>query len=92
MTTLTEHACPSLKSGVRLHFDSTRNQWVLLAPERILALDTIGVMLIKKLNGKNSLSEIATQCAHDYDAELPDIQADILAFAQTLMDKHILHL
>ena len=33
---------PSLPRGVRVQYDSVREKWVLLAPERAVTLDQIG--------------------------------------------------
>ena len=89
---LSQHSCPRLRPGVRLKFDPVRHQWVLLSPERVLTLDSIGVQLIQKMNGQMQLATIALDCASEYDAPLAKITSDILHFVQTLIDKTIVEL
>lgn len=89
---LSQHSCPRLRPGVRLQFDPVRHQWVLLAPERVLALDSIGATLIQKMNGKMQLATIAADCASEYDAPMAEITSDIIGFVQTMIDKMIVEL
>ena len=91
-TSLDGNSYPRLRPGVRLQWDHVRKQWVLLAPERVLTLDEIGVALIKKLDGNRRLSSVALDCSHEYDAPLTEITRDIMDFVQTLVDKQILEL
>ncbi|MCF5928581.1 pyrroloquinoline quinone biosynthesis protein PqqD, partial [Xanthomonas perforans] len=39
MSGITRHSQPALRAGVRLQHDRARDQWVLLAPERVVELD-----------------------------------------------------
>ena len=48
-----------LARGVRLREDAVRNQTVLLAPERVIALDEIAVAIIKEIDGHRNLDRIA---------------------------------
>ena len=89
---LSQQSCPRLRPGVRLQFDAVRQHWVLLAPERVLTLDSIGASLIQKLNGQMQLARIAADCASEYDAPLAEITNDILGFVQTMIDKMIVEL
>lgn len=83
-------SCPSLRNGVRLHYDSSRQRWVLLAPERILELDSIGASIVQKLDGQRSVHAITTAFAKEYDAPLTAITSDVLKFVHELSEKHLL--
>ena len=89
---LDQECCPRLRPSVRLQLDHVRKQWVLLAPERVVTLDEIGLALIKKLDGKMPLSSVVLDCSREYDAPLAEIRRDIMDFVQTLVDKQILEL
>ena len=40
---------PRLASGVRLHFDKTREAWVLLTPERIIEAEGPASEILRRL-------------------------------------------
>ena len=67
---------PRLRPGVRLHFDRVRDRWVLLAPERIVALDETAQAILAQVDGATALDAIAAKLAADYDADPADIAAD----------------
>lgn len=78
---------PRLKPGVRLHFDRVRDRWVLLAPERILALDEPARAILEKIDGTTPLADIAAQLAREYEADAGYIEADAAALLRDLSDK-----
>ncbi len=67
---------PVLPRGVRLHFDTVRDTWVLLAPERAIMLDAIGHAILSQVDGRRSFGEIADGLARAYDAPVERIAAD----------------
>ena len=72
-------SAPRLKPGVRLHRDRVRGRDVLLAPERVVALDETAFAVLKLSDGGTSLSAIAAALAADYDADANEIEADAAA-------------
>ena len=59
---------PFLPRGVRLHFDTVRDTWVLLAPERVLKLDAVAAAVLAELDGKRTFGEITAALAAGYNA------------------------
>lgn len=88
--TLNENDIPSLPRGVRVHRCDVRSGWFLLAPERALKLDQIGVAILNHVDGMQSLSEIASTLAETYQAPLDRISADVTKFLQSLSTRRML--
>jgi hypothetical protein len=51
---------PKLARGIRLQFDTARDQWILQAPERVLVLDEIAADVDDLLAGLIEKRIIAT--------------------------------
>ncbi|BDL39266.1 MULTISPECIES: pyrroloquinoline-quinone synthase PqqC [Methylorubrum] len=81
---------PRLPRGVRLRFDEVRNKHVLLAPERTFDLDDNAVAVLKLVDGRNTVSQIAQILGQTYDADPAIIEADILPMLAGLAQKRVL--
>lgn len=84
-----ETSVPALLRGVRLHHDKARDQWVLLAPERMLKLDGIAVEILKRVDGERSLAAIADDLCTTFEAERSQVLSDSGAFLQQLIDRRM---
>ena len=80
-------AVPALARGVKLRFDQARDAWVLLAPEKVLMPDQVAIEILKRCDGKASVSAIVDDLAATFAAEREQIRADVHAFLQDLADK-----
>lgn len=78
------HERPYLPRGVRLMRDHVRDQTVLLAPEKAVALDMVGEAILSRVNGADSLDEIVTDLATTFDAPRDQIATDVQRFLQGL--------
>ncbi len=78
---------PHLAPGARLQFDSVRNQWVLLAPERMFVPDEIAVEILQRVDGMTRLDAIIDRLAERYAAPRDEIARDVLEMVQDLADK-----
>src|ERR1700731_3298519 len=87
---VSETSRPVLPRHAKLKFDETRQVWVILAPERVLAPDEIAVEVLKLCDGVRSVGEMADQLAAKYPADRDTILADIIAMLQDLADKAFL--
>lgn len=87
---LPPEAVPIIPRGVRLHHDRVRDAWVLLAPERTLQLDPIGLAILREIDGNASLSQIIGTLAAKYDAPPDQIAGDVGGFIAGLMARRIL--
>jgi pyrroloquinoline quinone biosynthesis protein D len=83
---------PALARGVRLRFDQARSAWVLLAPERVLMPDEIAVEILKRCDGKATVSAIVDDLARTFEAEPDQVAGDVRSFLQDLADKAMLTL
>lgn len=82
-----ESSIPNLPRGVKLRHDKARDAWVLLAPERVFMPDPIAVEILKRIDGRTSLSGIIDDLAAAYAAPREQIAKDVTAMLQDLADK-----
>jgi pyrroloquinoline quinone biosynthesis protein D len=75
---VSETSRPVLPRHAKLKFDETRQVWVILAPERVLAPDEIAVEVLRLCDGVRSAAERAA------------IATDVIAMLQDLADKGFL--
>ena len=87
---VSEASRPVLPRHAKLKFDETRQVWVLLAPERVLAPDEIAVEVLKLCDGARSVADVIDQLAAKYVAEREAISVDVVAMLQDLADKGFL--
>ena len=65
---VSEASRPKLPRHAKLKFDETRQVWVILAPERVLAPDEIAVEVLQLCDGVRSVGDMADQLAAKYAA------------------------
>ena len=85
-----EASKPVLPRHAKLKFDETRQVWVILAPERVLAPDEIAVEVLQLCDGARSVEAVIDQLAAKYAAERGAIATDVIAMLQDLADKGFL--
>jgi len=88
--TVCETSRPVLPRHARLKYDQTRQVWVILAPERVLAPDEIAVEVLQLCDGVRSVSDMVDQLAVKYAAPREAIATDVIAMLQDLADKGFL--
>ncbi|ABD86452.1 pyrroloquinoline quinone biosynthesis peptide chaperone PqqD [Rhodopseudomonas palustris] len=88
--TVEEASRPVLPRHAKLRFDVTRQRWVILAPERVLAPDEIAVEILQLCDGVRSVAEMIDELARKYSAARELIGADVIAMLQDLADKGFL--
>jgi pyrroloquinoline quinone biosynthesis protein D len=87
---VSEASRPVLPRHAKLKFDETRQVWVILAPERVLAPDEIAVEVLHLCDGVRSVAEMVDQLAAKYAAERNAIASDVITMLQDLADKGFL--
>ncbi|PPU76870.1 pyrroloquinoline quinone biosynthesis peptide chaperone PqqD [Xanthomonas cucurbitae] len=92
MSSIAHDSQPALRAGVRLQHDRARDQWVLLAPERVVELDEIALVVAQRFDGTRSLAQIAQELAAEFDADPAQIEADVIELTATLHQKRLLKL
>ena len=81
---------PRIPRGVRLHHDRVRDRWVLLAPEKTIALDEIGHAILSEIDARSDIAAIAARLAARYDAPQDRILPDVTGFVAALAQRRIL--
>ncbi|WP_298854156.1 pyrroloquinoline quinone biosynthesis peptide chaperone PqqD [uncultured Ruegeria sp.] len=81
---------PLLPRGVRIHFDSVRDKWVLLAPERAVTLDQVGHAILAEVDGQRSFDQITAILSEKYNAPNDQIAEDSSGFLDALRARRFL--
>ena len=89
---IAEGSVPRLAAHVRLRFDKQREQWVLLAPERIFVLDEIALAIVERCQGSATLGDIVDDLARTFEAPRDRVLADAGALLQDFLDKGVMTL
>ncbi|MEA2884761.1 MAG: pyrroloquinoline quinone biosynthesis protein [Bradyrhizobium sp.] len=87
---VSEASRPVLPRHAKLKFDETRQLWVILAPERVLAPDDTAVEILQLCDGVRSVGQIVDRLAEKYTADRAAIGTDVTAMLQDLADKGFL--
>src|ERR1700733_11349611 len=87
---VSEASRPVLPRHAKLKFDETRQDWVILAPARVLAPDEIAVEVLQLADGVRSVAVMIDLLAEKYPAERSAIATDVVAMLQDLADKGFL--
>jgi pyrroloquinoline quinone biosynthesis protein D len=87
---VSEASRPVLPRHTKLKFDETRQVWVILAPERVLAPDEIAVEVLQLCDGVRSVAAMVDLLAEKYAADRIAIASDVIAMLQDLADKGFL--
>lgn len=91
-TMLAVDSRPRLAPGVRLHFDETRQAWMLLAPERVLMLDETALDIVRRCDGGTQITALIDDLAQAYSADRAEIDGDVRAMLAGLIDKRVLQI
>ena len=87
MSAPSDAAVPTLGRGVKFRFDEVRQNWVLLAPERLFVPDEQAVEILKLVDGIRSLGAIVDDLADRFKAPRDLIARDVAAMLGDLADK-----
>jgi pyrroloquinoline quinone biosynthesis protein D len=86
------NAVVRLPTGVRLKRDDARDRHVLLAPERALVMDPIGIAILGEVDGVKSVRQVVDALAQTYAADPAVIGKDVSAFLAELADRRMLEI
>jgi pyrroloquinoline quinone biosynthesis protein D len=81
---------PKLAPGVRLHFDKSRDAWVLLSPERVIEAEGPASEILRRCDGTRSVGEIIDELAVVYAADRATIAQDVTDMLQEMVGKRLL--
>ncbi|MDH3473581.1 MAG: pyrroloquinoline quinone biosynthesis peptide chaperone PqqD [Rhodospirillales bacterium] len=88
--TISAESVPRLPRGVKLRFDQQRDNWVVLAPERLFVPDPIALEIIKRCDGEANVAAIVDDLAAAFQADRAVIERDVNALLQDLADKGVM--
>jgi len=77
-STITADHIPSVTSGYRLQFEQAQDTWVLLYPEGMVKLNQSAAEILKRCDGKRSVTQVVTQLEKDF--EQSGLENDVLGF------------
>jgi pyrroloquinoline quinone biosynthesis protein D len=81
---------PRLAPGVRLHFDTTRDAWVLLGPERVIEMEGPASEILRRCDGAHTIDQIVDELAVLYTADRTEIAVDVHDMLAELAAKRML--
>jgi pyrroloquinoline quinone biosynthesis protein D len=92
LPTLDGASKPRLPRGVRLKYDETRGEWLLLAPERVIKANAIAVEILKRCDGAATLDAIVDDLAAQFKVDRSRIENDVHALLGELAAKRMVDL
>jgi coenzyme PQQ biosynthesis protein PqqD len=81
---------PRLAPGVRLHFDKTRNAWVLLSPERVIEAEGPASEILRRCDGVRTVTQIVDELAKVYAADRAVIEQDVREMLADMVVRRLL--
>tara|TARA_B100000683_G_scaffold146047_1_gene141575 strand:+ start:432 stop:725 length:294 start_codon:yes stop_codon:yes gene_type:complete len=78
---------PRFPKHVRFRHNKARDEWVILAPERLVKLDPIAVEILQLVDGERQVKNIASQLSKKFNAPEETILSDVIEMLQNLSDK-----
>jgi coenzyme PQQ biosynthesis protein PqqD len=81
---------PRLAKRARLKHDRHEDRWMILYPERGLALNPTAAAIAQEIDGTRSVAAIASALAARFAAPPDVVLRDVIAFVTSLRDKGLL--
>ncbi len=75
---------------MRLKNDDMRDQWMILAPERVLKLDPVAAEIMKLVDGARTIEIIVDDLSSRFEIEREQVSSDVRAFLAQLAAKRML--
>ncbi|MDE1149932.1 MAG: pyrroloquinoline quinone biosynthesis peptide chaperone PqqD [Azospirillaceae bacterium] len=85
--TVGEAAVPAFARGVKFRFDTTRQSWIVLAPERLFLPDEPATEILKLVDGQRSLGAIIDDLAARFGVPREEMAGDVRTMLRDLADK-----
>ena len=78
---------PRFAPGVRLHHDTVRARWVVMAPERMFVPDETALAVLRLVDGARDVEAIVDSLAAAFDAPRDVIAADVRVMLDELVSR-----
>ena len=82
-----DETVPKFPKHVKFRHNKARDEWVILAPERLVNLDQIAVEILKMVDGEKKVKEISAELSKKFNAPEETIISDVKEMLQDLSDK-----
>ena len=82
-----DETVPRFPKHVKFRHNKARDEWVILAPERLVNLDQIAVEILKMVDGEKKVNEISAELSKKFNAPEETIISDVKEMLQDLSDK-----
>lgn len=89
---VSDQSRPQLKGYARLQYDPVRSAWALLSPEKVFWPDEVSLDILRLCDGRNTVLQIVSELAGQYDAAREDIAPDVEEFLQEWSDRFLVTL
>ena len=83
------HACPAVAPMYRLQFEPAQDGWVLLYPEGMVRLNTPAAEILRRCDGRRSVTEIVGDLERAFERE--GLSNDVLTFLAQARDRGWVH-
>ena len=80
---------PSLGCGMKLREYKTRNQWMVMGPERMFVPDDIALEVLRLVDGARSVDAMVDDLAARFAAPRGEIMTDVVAMLDDLAAKGV---
>lgn len=90
MTTVDLELKPKLAAKAKLRLDPKTGKHILLYPEKGLLLNPTGTAILQLCSGRQTLSQIISQLAVEFQSDPDVLKVEVLAFVQGLVDRSLL--
>ena len=84
---ITDDVLPKFPKHVKFKYNKPRDEWVILAPERLVKLDMVAVEILKLVDGEKSVKNISIELSQKFNAPQDVILKDVTDMLQDLSDK-----
>jgi coenzyme PQQ biosynthesis protein PqqD len=82
---------PRLAAKARLRFDRKASRYMLLYPERGLALNTTGSDVLQRCTGERTVADIVAELSTKYGHEADAVEREVLTFLRAMADRGLVH-
>ena len=85
-----DSVAPCFARGAKFRFDSVREAWIVLAPERLFQPDTHATEVLRLVDGKRRFGDIVNDLCLRYDAPRGVVAGDVSAMLEDLAERGVL--
>jgi pyrroloquinoline quinone biosynthesis protein D len=87
---VTMQSVPTWARGVRLRYDETRENWVIVSPERVSMLNQSATEILKLIDGERSATQMVDELVAHFHAPREIIEKDVLHTLQDMQTRGLI--